>query len=88
MKKIIVFGGTGGLGSKLIPFLEKKYIVTPVGSKDVDVTSFSDVHEYFSENEFDIVLNMSGSKYGGAINTDTATILFTYKRGGESNSGI
>ena len=63
MKKIIVFGGTGGLGSKLIPFLEKKYMVTAVGSKDVDVTSFSDVHEYFSENEFDIVLNMSGSKY-------------------------
>lgn len=63
MKKIIVFGGNGGLGSKLIPFLEKKYIVTAVGSKDVDVTSFSDVHEYFSENEFDVVLNMSGSKY-------------------------
>jgi NAD(P)-dependent dehydrogenase (short-subunit alcohol dehydrogenase family) len=63
MKKIIVFGGTGGLGSKLVPFLEKKYIVTAVGSKDVDITSFSDVHEYFSENEFDIVLNMSGSKY-------------------------
>ena len=63
MKKIIVFGGSGGLGSKLVPFLEKKYIVTAVGSKDVDITSFSDVHEYFSKNEFDIVLNMSGSKY-------------------------
>ena len=63
MKKLIVFGGTGGLGQKLIPFLEKKYYVTPVGSKDVDITSFSEVQKYFSENEFDVVLNMSGSKY-------------------------
>jgi len=63
MKKLIVFGGTGGLGQKLIPFLEKKYDVTSVGSKDVDITSFSEVQKYFSDNEFDIVLNMSGSKY-------------------------
>ena len=63
MKKIVVFGGTGGLGSKLIPFLEKKYDVTSVGSKDVDITSFSEVQKYFNDNEFDIVLNMSGSKY-------------------------
>jgi NAD(P)-dependent dehydrogenase (short-subunit alcohol dehydrogenase family) len=63
MKKIVVFGGTGGLGSKLIPFLEKKYDVTSVGSKNVDITSFSEVQKYFNENDFDIVLNMSGSKY-------------------------
>lgn len=63
MKKLILFGGTGGLGQKLIPFLEKKYDVTSVGSKNVDITSFSEVQRYFSENEFDVVLNMSGSKY-------------------------
>jgi NAD(P)-dependent dehydrogenase (short-subunit alcohol dehydrogenase family) len=63
MKKLILFGGTGGLGQKLIPFLKKKYDVTPVGSKDVDITSFSEVQKYFNENDFDIVLNMSGSKY-------------------------
>jgi NAD(P)-dependent dehydrogenase (short-subunit alcohol dehydrogenase family) len=63
MKKLIVFGGTGGLGQKLIPFLEKKYNVISVGSKDVDITSFSEVQKYFNEKDFDIVLNMSGSKY-------------------------
>jgi len=63
MKKLILFGGTGGLGQKLIPFLEKKYDVTAVGSKDVNITSFSEVQKYFNDNEFDIVLNMSGSKY-------------------------
>ena len=63
MKKIVVFGGTGGVGQKLIPFLEQKYQVTSIGSKNVDVTSFEKVRDFFAENEFDIVLNMSGLKY-------------------------
>ena len=63
MKKIVVFGGTGGVGKKLISFLEQKYQVTTLGSKDVDVTSFKKLKNFFAENEFDIVLNMSGLKY-------------------------
>jgi len=63
MKKIIVFGGTGGLGSKLIPLLQKKYEVISIGSKDVDITSFTSVKNYFDSNEYDIVLNLSGKKY-------------------------
>ena len=63
MKKIIVFGGTGGLGSKLIPFLQQKYEVLAIGSKDVDITSFLSVKEFFDLNEYDVVLNMSGKKY-------------------------
>jgi len=63
MKKIVVFGGTGGVGKKLISFLEQKYQVTTLGSKDVDVTSFKKLKDFFAENEFDIVLNMSGLKY-------------------------
>jgi NADP-dependent 3-hydroxy acid dehydrogenase YdfG len=63
MKKIVVFGGTGGVGKKLISFLEQKYQVTTLGSKDVDVTSFEKLKDFFAKNEFDIVLNMSGLKY-------------------------
>jgi 3-oxoacyl-[acyl-carrier protein] reductase len=63
MKKIIVFGGTGGLGSKLIPLLQKKYEVVSIGSKDVNITSFTSVKNYFDSNEYDIVLNLSGKKY-------------------------
>jgi len=63
MKKIVVFGGTGGVGQKLIPFLEQKYEVTALGSKNVDVTSFEELKNFFAENEFDVVLNMSGLKY-------------------------
>ena len=63
MKKIVVFGGTGGVGQKLIPFLEQKYQVTTLGSKNVDVTSFEELKSFFTDYEFDIVLNMSGLKY-------------------------
>ena len=63
MKKIVVFGGTGGVGQKLIPFLEQKYQVTALGSKNVDVTSFEELKNFFTGHEFDIVLNMSGLKY-------------------------
>ena len=63
MKTIVVFGGTGGLGVKLVPLLESKYRVIPLGSKDVDITNFGEVHSFFKENDVDIVLNMSGKKY-------------------------
>ena len=63
MKKMVIFGATGGLGQKLIPFLKEKYKITPVGSKDVDITSLEKTKEFFNSNEFDIVLNMSGKKY-------------------------
>jgi NAD(P)-dependent dehydrogenase (short-subunit alcohol dehydrogenase family) len=63
MKKIIVFGGNGGLGSQLIPHLEKKYNVVSLGSKDVDITSFEEVKNYFDSNDYDVILNMSGKKY-------------------------
>lgn len=68
MKKIVVFGGTGGLGIKLIPYLKKKYEVTVLGSRDVNVTNFTEVKEFFNKNDFDIVLNMSGKKYDVFLN--------------------
>lgn len=68
MKKIVVFGGTGGLGQKLTPILKERYEVTSVGSKDVDITSFEQVKKFFTTNEFDVVLNMSGVKYDVFLN--------------------
>lgn len=63
MKTIAIFGGSGGVASQLTPFLEKKYNVLPLSSRDVDVTDFVAVKEFFSENDIDIVLNFSGKKY-------------------------
>ena len=63
MKKIIIFGASGGLGSKLVPFLKEKYEVIPMGSKDLDITLYEDVKNFFDSMDYDIILNMSGLKY-------------------------
>jgi acetoacetyl-CoA reductase len=63
MKTIALFGGTGGLGSQLVPFLEKDYKVIALGSKDVDVTNLESVTNFFNTNDINIVINLSGYNY-------------------------
>lgn len=64
MKTIAVFGGTGGLGKQLVPLLEQKYNVIPLGSKDLDITFFRDVKFFIECNpNIDIILNLSGVKH-------------------------
>lgn len=63
MKKLVLFGATGGLGGKLKPLLDKEYEVIAVGSKDVDVTKYSAVNQFFKSNDIDIVINLSGYNY-------------------------
>ena len=58
MKKLILFGGTGGLGQKLIPFLETEYEVIALGSKNLDITSFEKTKEFFDNIDYDIILNI------------------------------
>jgi dTDP-4-dehydrorhamnose reductase len=57
MKKIVVFGGTGGLGKKIIPFLKDKYEVISVSSKEIDITSLDQTKKFFDIN--DICLNFT-----------------------------
>ena len=68
MKTIAVFGGSGGIGCKLVPLLKKKYNVISIGSKDVDVVDITQVHLFFEVNDVDIVLNLSGKKYDVFLN--------------------
>lgn len=63
MKKIVVFGGGGGLGKKLIQLLMKDYLVTSVGSNIIDITNFNELQTFLKEYNPDIVLNMAGKKY-------------------------
>jgi NAD(P)-dependent dehydrogenase (short-subunit alcohol dehydrogenase family) len=62
MKRIVVFGGNGGLGSKLLPLLKEKYEVISPTSSEVDITNLAEVISFFKEKQADIVLNMSGKK--------------------------
>lgn len=59
MKKVVIFGGTGGLGSEVVSLL-KNYDITSIGSKDVDVSNFHDVKQFFLKNQYDIIINLSG----------------------------
>ena len=63
MGKLVVFGGSGGLGSKLVGGLNKDYDVMSLSSKDVDVTNFDEVKDFFSNNKVESVLNLSGYNY-------------------------
>lgn len=63
MKTIAIFGGSGGVASQLTPFLDKKYKILSLSSKDVDVTDYSAVKDFFERSDVDIVLNFSGKKY-------------------------
>lgn len=62
-KKIALFGGTGGLGNQVADLLSIDYDVYPLGSKDVDVTNYAQVEEWFSENKITNVINLSGYSY-------------------------
>lgn len=60
MKTIALFGATGGLGSQLLPLLQKKYNVIAISSSDVNVTNHNEVKTLFDTNKIDIVINLSG----------------------------
>lgn len=62
MKRIVIFGGNGGLGNRLLPLLKEKYEVISPRSSEVDITDLAEVTSFFKEKEVDVVLNMSGKK--------------------------
>ena len=61
--RLVVFGGSGGLGKPLSDNLLSDYEVVALSSKDVDVTDFNQVKSFFENNNQDIVLNLSGYNY-------------------------
>ena len=46
MKKIAFFGGTGGLGSKIVTHLQDKYNINAISSSEVDFTKTEDINTY------------------------------------------
>jgi NAD(P)-dependent dehydrogenase (short-subunit alcohol dehydrogenase family) len=67
MKKLTLIGVTGGLGKQLFPLLKQKYNVVGLNSKDLDVTDFSQVNNFFKNNPTDIIINLSGYNYDSFI---------------------
>ena len=57
MKKVLLIGGTGGLGIQLSQFLKSEYECISIGSKDCDVTNDEAVQNLFSiHTDVDIII--------------------------------
>jgi 3-oxoacyl-[acyl-carrier protein] reductase len=67
MKKVLIVGGRGGLGSKVSKFMLDGYELTSVGSKDLDIRSINECEVFFKDKSFDIVINFAGVNYDSFI---------------------
>jgi NAD(P)-dependent dehydrogenase (short-subunit alcohol dehydrogenase family) len=67
MKKITFFGGSGGLGSQVIPYLQNKYDVSSISSTIVNLTKNDDITNYFDLNSPDIVVIFSNYNYNSFL---------------------
>lgn len=71
MKRILLFGGTGGLGNQLFKQLSHDYECVSVGSKECDVTNEENVISLLKENDIDIVIYLSVKNIDGLIHKQT-----------------
>ena len=71
MKKILLVGGTGGLGNQLIKHLSLSYTCLSVGSKILDVTNEEQVKEFLNEVDYDIIIYLSVKNIDGLIHKQT-----------------
>lgn len=62
-KTIVIFGGSGGLGSQISKKMDDEFNVVALGSKDVDVTDKKAVDSFFATQTADIVINLSGINF-------------------------
>ena len=60
---MLIIGGTGGLGKNMTKMFTEKYLVTSLGSRQLDVTNFRQLQKHFHVNKYDVVLNLSGYSY-------------------------
>ena len=67
MKKVLVIGASGLVGSRFVELAKSKFEITPVDQTILDITNKSAVEKYFKENKFDVVINFAAfTDVGGA----------------------
>lgn len=65
--KILIVGGTGGIGTKLIPMLSKEYEVESVGSKTFNLNNPHQMSSYLAESIPDVIINTAGISLNGFL---------------------
>jgi NAD(P)-dependent dehydrogenase (short-subunit alcohol dehydrogenase family) len=67
MKKISFFGGSSGLAKQITPLMNN-YEVNVLSSKDVDITNYNSVKEYFDLNhDVDVVIIFSNYNFNSFL---------------------
>jgi acetoacetyl-CoA reductase len=64
--KVVIYGGTGGLGTQVSKFLETRYDVKIMGSKDMDFSN-PELYNGTAIPDADIVIYMAGYNHDGFI---------------------
>jgi dTDP-4-dehydrorhamnose reductase len=59
MKTIAVIGGSGMVASRFIDLATKSFDITLLDEKTLDITDNTAVENYFSENNYDAVINFA-----------------------------
>lgn len=59
MKKVLVIGASGMVGSRFMELTSHDFDLVPSDEKTLDITNKGAVNKYFSENKFDSVINFS-----------------------------
>lgn len=72
--KMVVFGGSGGIGQKITSMFSKDYNVISLNSSMVDISDSKSVENFFKDNlDTSIVLNLSGVSYNCFIHKYDST---------------
>lgn len=59
MKKVLVIGASGLVGSRFVELAKDQLDITPVDEKILDITDLDSVNTYFNNNQFDSVINFA-----------------------------
>lgn len=59
MKKVLVVGATGLVGSRFMELSKDKFELVGVDEKNLDITHKEEIEKYFNENTFDAVITLS-----------------------------
>ena len=75
MKKVLLLGGTGGLGTQLVKEIHSEYECVSVGTKDCDVTDESKVKEVIEFNKPDVIIYLSAKNIDGLLHKHTVDTI-------------
>lgn len=62
-EKVIVIGGSGGLGRALCVKLNPDYEIFALGSRDLDLTNREQVQKFFMEHDAEVIINLAGYNF-------------------------